>query len=100
MNLCDQDKSKDAKNIYSSSLTLKNVLMFELDTRMSSFVYHSFIKKLRDAWSLNKQISVKLCPLKLTSYLKGPYSLTILKNSLCLFLQNSVNLNVTELLIG
>ena len=46
MNLCDQDKSKDAKNIYSSSLTLKNVLMFELDTRMSSFVYHSFIKKI------------------------------------------------------
>ena len=29
-----------------------------------------------------------------------PYSPTILKNILCLFLQNLVNLNVTRLLIG
>ena len=31
---------------------------------------------------------------------QGPYSPTILKNNLCLFLQDFVNLNATQLLIG
>ena len=31
---------------------------------------------------------------------QGPYSPTVLKNILCLFLQDFVNVNVTQLLIG
>ena len=75
-----------------------------LSTHLVELALEEHLAILSDSYTVKDQVKrnyVSKCVEDIKKVGKqGPYSPTILKNILCLFPQDSVNLNVTQLLIG